>query len=461
MPDFIGLSDLEHDSAFVTREVDRRLRSDGPLSLELIPWPKPTGGHRNLAVLDPIDEIAMRVAVTPIIHRFGRSLHRNVFSGQLRTGGPGWHFASARSATRELRSHLSRQVEDPSFVSLLRTDVASFYPSLTPNVTQDLTGWFDPDSKYLHYLDRFFEEWRTEGLIGLPIGPEVSLLLANCALSPLDHLIDLLGYPFGRYTDDVSVLNLAPEDQESFIELTDEVLTKLGLMRSQPKTEFTTEPAVALEWVRDSAIASTANVLSSDQFLGELATATMFEAELKAENPDPSRISFALKFFENRGITRAAAHLAQRREIVELNPRVAGDYLEAIGSRSPSTLDSLLETVRSGSRATGTDTHLLRAASSRVWGKSDGRILRDITLDERTPAINRAWAVLAWSRSKDFDLNLAVDLSLYGSDSLSRASCIALRRARPRRVRQASRHISRVRPALTHTCRWVRGLGSV
>ena len=249
MPDFIGLSDLEHDSAFVTREVDRRLRSDGPLSLELIPWPKPTGGHRNLAVLDPIDEIAMRVAVTPIIHRFGRSLHRNVFSGQLRTGGPGWHFASARSATRELRSHLSRQVEDPSFVSLLRTDVASFYPSLTPNVTQDLTGWFDPDSKYLHYLDRFFEEWRTEGLIGLPIGPEVSLLLANCALSPLDHLIDLLGYPFGRYTDDVSVLNLAPEDQESFIELTDEVLTKLGLMRSQPKTEFTTEPAVALEWV--------------------------------------------------------------------------------------------------------------------------------------------------------------------------------------------------------------------
>lgn len=456
----MGLSDPAHHPEFVEQEVDRRLRGDGPLSFGSVSWPKPQGGFRSLAVLDPIDEISMRVAVTPIVHKIDRSLHRSVYSGNLQKGGPGWHFRRPNGVWKRLRKDLTNSIQEAPFSSLLRTDVSSFYPSISSSIHADLATRFDSKGKFLPLLDPFFETWREEGLVGLPIGPEISLLLANAVLAPLDKMIDGLGYIFARYTDDVFVLNVDPADHQKFLRSIDSTLAAIDLARSTTKTGFTTELDEAMEWVNDSFIASTLSALRTDPMAGEMSTAAMYEFEARAVDPDPSRLSFALKVFANRGDSRAVDLLIQNRKLAQVNPRVTGDYLGTIASRRSRAVDGIGERIRSGGRSDATDLHLLRAATARSWGGSDGRIFRNIVLDERTPAINRGWAVQAWSRSKDYDASLAVDLALHGEDTLARAASISLRKALRRTRRHACRHVSRLRPSLTHTCRWARATGS-
>lgn len=452
----MGLSDLAHHPEFVEQEVGRRLRGDGPLSFDAVSWPKPQGGFRSLAVLDPIDEISMRVAVTPIVHKIDRSLHRSVYSGNLQKGGPGWHFRRPNGVWKRLRRDLTNNIRNAPFSSFLRTDVSSFYSSIPSSIHADLAIRFDPSGKFLPFLDPFFETWRAEGLVGLPIGPEISLLLANAVLTPLDKMIDGLGYVFARYTDDVFVLNVDPADHQKFLRSIDSTLATIDLTRSTTKTDFTTEFDEAMEWVNDSFIASTLSALKTDPMAGEMSTAAMYEREARAVDPDSGRLSFALKVFENRGDGRAVDMLIQNRKLAQVNPRVTGDYLGTIASRRARAVDGIGERIRSGARSDATDLHLLRAATARGWGRSDGRSFRNIVLDDRTPAVNRGWAVQVWSESKDFDPSLATDIAVYGDDVLARAACISLRKATRRTRRLASRHVPRLRPSLTHTCRWVR-----
>lgn len=456
MPDFVGLADLARCPDFVAEEVWRRLAGDGPLSIQLVDFPKPTGGVRPLAIVDPIDEIAMRVAVTPIVHQFQRTLLPEVYSGRLVKGGPGWFFRRPKTAWAHMRSDLKGRIRSPSFSSLLRTDVASFYPSISTSALHSLAQRMDPTGKYLSFVGPFLARWHGEGLDGVPIGPEVSFLLANSLLSPLDDAIATLGYHFARYTDDLLILNIDSRDQNAFLEIADTVLGGLGLARSGPKTEFTSSRSQAAGWVDDALIASASSALATGQLVGEGVTKQLYEAERRSAKPNPSRISYALKVFMNRGDPYAIDDLLDNRAIAAINPRVTGDYLNVFAKRRPSLLAGLPERIRSGNGADGTDAHLLRSAASRPWGRADGQVLLCVALDERTPEINRGWALQAWAESDDFDLSLAVDVALYSNDLLSRAACISLRKAPAKARCRAASHIRRIRPSIAHTCRWVR-----
>ena len=126
------------------------------------------------------------MAVTPIVHKFTNSLHKQVYSGQLQVGGPGWHFKKATKATERLRTEISDRTTNESFSSLLKTDIASFYPSVSADLTAQVAHQVDTSGKHIIHLQHFFAYWEEQGLAGLPIGPEVSLLLASGALRTLD-----------------------------------------------------------------------------------------------------------------------------------------------------------------------------------------------------------------------------------------------------------------------------------
>ena len=130
----------------------------------------------------------------------------------------------ARSAARRLAG---------SADLLVRTDVRSFYPSVTPSVAFRSLVRQAVEPEVATRTASMLEGWGSEGYEGLPIGPPGSAVIANAVLASVDG--DLGPRPFLRWVDDYLIA--APEREvPSLLERLDESLARLGLERSEPKT---------------------------------------------------------------------------------------------------------------------------------------------------------------------------------------------------------------------------------
>jgi hypothetical protein len=119
---------------------------------------------------------------------------------------------------------------------LLRTDVASFYPSVTPPVLAWSLRSAGVDPADANLAADMLEGWGSEGYPGLPIGPPASGVLANTILRPADLAVE--ERPFLRWVDDYLIAAENEDEGIETLERLDQALAIVGLERSRPKTRL-------------------------------------------------------------------------------------------------------------------------------------------------------------------------------------------------------------------------------
>jgi Reverse transcriptase (RNA-dependent DNA polymerase) len=138
-------------------------------------------------------------------------------------------------------THLARRAR-----VLVRTDVASFYPSVRPAVLAEAVAAAGADPEDARLAAGMLDGWWSEGYPGLPIGPPGSAVLANAVLHPVDGALD--GRPFLRWVDDYLIGCPNERDAARVLEGIDEALDRLSLRRAPGKT-FLEEPRLPFRWL--------------------------------------------------------------------------------------------------------------------------------------------------------------------------------------------------------------------
>jgi hypothetical protein len=195
--------------------------------------PKPAGGMRRMAVLSQRDDrvwwgIAERVAETIEPRLSPRVLaNRWLPTGEgRRPSGLGPALCRARRAAEKLCMESD---------AVIRTDVRSFYPSVTPSVAFRTLVDLDVDVEIAREVALMLDGWGSEGYAGLPIGPPGSAVVANAVLAGVDA--DLQRFQFLRWVDDY-LIGVPAGSVSRALDRTDTSLDRLGLERSREKTSL-------------------------------------------------------------------------------------------------------------------------------------------------------------------------------------------------------------------------------
>ncbi len=147
--------------------------------------------------------------------------------------GPRWVLLPVGPALRRARrlsAAMARRSE-----SLLRTDVASFYHSITPATLHRALIATGVEAADARAAAAMLEGWGSDGYPGLPIGPPASAVMANVVLREVDAAV---GPPFVRWVDDYLVAVASDRQARQVLERLDEGLRCLGLSRSVAKTHL-------------------------------------------------------------------------------------------------------------------------------------------------------------------------------------------------------------------------------
>jgi hypothetical protein len=172
--------------------------------------------------------LADRVAVTIEPKLSARALANRTVGGH--TGRGPIRFRRALRRARRSATTLARGSE-----AVIRTDVRSFYPSVTPSVAFDALVSLKVDPAIATGAAWMLDGWGSEGYGGLPIGPPGSAVIANAVLASVDAGLEAL--PFLRWVDDY-LIGLPDESAVPLVlERLDDDLARLYLERSLMKTE--------------------------------------------------------------------------------------------------------------------------------------------------------------------------------------------------------------------------------
>jgi hypothetical protein len=178
-----------------------------------------------------------------------RALPPTVLANRAVGGGRGWSLEPVGPALRRAR-HLGRRMASASLV--VRTDVAAFYPSVTPSRANQALLDVGAEGADARLAAAMLEGWGSEGYPGLPIGPAGSAILANAVLRPVDRAVT--PSPWLRWVDDYLIALPPRSGVEEILERLDESLDGLGLSRSAPKTVTAAPPAEA-SWLGRTSLA--------------------------------------------------------------------------------------------------------------------------------------------------------------------------------------------------------------
>jgi reverse transcriptase-like protein len=186
-----------------------------------------------MAVLTPRDEEAWHRLGGRVASFIEQRLQPSVLANRSIESATTWRLAPLGSAIR-LANRAAARVAGRSSL-LLRTDVASFYASVTAPVLAESLRSSGADPVDARVAADMLEEWGSEGYAGLPIGPPASGVMANAILRPVDQ--EVAPMPFLRWVDDYLVGLGSERSVDDAIDRVDSALEGLGLERSEPKTE--------------------------------------------------------------------------------------------------------------------------------------------------------------------------------------------------------------------------------
>jgi hypothetical protein len=188
----------------------------------------PSGSVRRMARLSEPDarrwaELGRRVATSVEPRLDPRVLANRAGSAGPEPVGPSLRRARLAAGLLAVRTSV-----------VIRTDVASFYPSVLPPTVARALAELGCDRDDVREAAAMLEGWGSEGYAGLPIGPPASAVLGNAVLTSADRALGALSWL--RWVDDYLIAAPSEGAGGHALERLDQALDALGLRRHRGKT---------------------------------------------------------------------------------------------------------------------------------------------------------------------------------------------------------------------------------
>jgi hypothetical protein len=424
IPDVVGMADYRAATDETLVLIQERVRS-GSLGKQkaMFPLVKTNPAEiRKLTVLDPLDDLALRVYVgrcSPAIVRATDRQH--VLNGVIDNPGPGWFTASHREQGRIRRQLQKGYLDRYTTRAVGFFDVKNFFPSCDHEIAGRLLldAGAPPGAveRILEALDRMY---RGSGR-GLPIGFEGSGPMANLFLRPMDNALEASGRPYIRWTDDVEVYVGNRSEWAMIAEAAEVAVRSVKLQFNLDKTVAlpTGGPAEAriFDPARDSIFAADD---PAAEIVDELVWEAMWSEWGMTGDMPPARFRSYIGRLKADRDPGALAFLTAYPYWILREPRAVGDYLIDLVRHDPTKglvdRDWLIELATDpavGDATAAGQLHLCRVLSHIPLSHGDGETLLNFATDFRR--MNRycelsAWATRGWARSSGWDASDALDL---------------------------------------------------
>ena len=202
-----------------------------------------TPATRELVVLHPSLHARYTSLVASIAADVEGSLSPVVAANRLvgwSVDPPGLRFRPWRDERAAFNARLARLATGSG--SVVFADVRACYRSISP----EAIGWAlraagcDPieSLRVVSFLHRL----QATGIVGLPVGPEPSPVLANAVLAAVDRSLAVFGVTHMRWVDDVVAVAAGPVEAERVLAIVRAALDPLGLELNERKTRVVVDP---------------------------------------------------------------------------------------------------------------------------------------------------------------------------------------------------------------------------
>ncbi|MBI3648222.1 MAG: RNA-directed DNA polymerase [Actinobacteria bacterium] len=211
----------------------RRARS----AARIDPVPKPGGGVRLLATLDPADARDYACAVAALVPAIEGALGAEVLANRVwGRGSVAW---TRLEPWRPARRRFARAASSLGGTrTTVVADVRECYGSIGPALVEGTLSRIGGGRREVAALVRLLDRVSQGGVRGLPVGPDPSAVLANAVLSPVDLAIARTGALHLRWVDDVAIFAQDGRAACTALEAAEGALDQLGLVLRGRKTRI-------------------------------------------------------------------------------------------------------------------------------------------------------------------------------------------------------------------------------
>jgi hypothetical protein len=154
---------------------------------------------------------------------------------------PRLRFRPWRDERAEFGARLARLADDAG--CLVFADVRECYRSIRPDIVGGALRAIGCDVFRSGAVVAFLRRLEAMGIVGLPVGPEPSPVLANAVLAAVDRSLAASAIRYLRWVDDVVAVAAEPADAERVLAVVRAALEPLGLELNERKTRVVLDPS--------------------------------------------------------------------------------------------------------------------------------------------------------------------------------------------------------------------------
>lgn len=240
VPDILRLADYEADWPSIRAGLLTRLAANmfQPQAPEIVEMPKSELASRPIAILKVEDRIVYQAVMNRMALAIDTELTEEVFSARSRSTKHGKVYRpDQRRAWLAFQKQGKELCTRYSEACMVTTDITSYYEFVSiPRLIEELHRVPGVAADDANLLRRLLEGWNKGPLNGLPQGADVSAILGNFYLKPLDAILRKLPVKFVRFQDDIKIFaESAPVLRRAVAELTP-VIRRRHLNLSSAKT---------------------------------------------------------------------------------------------------------------------------------------------------------------------------------------------------------------------------------
>lgn len=205
VPDLLAFQDHLQNSSTLEADVSARVGARGPFDRPIeIEIPKTPIFTRTGHQLTIEDHVAFQAAVGSFAGRIDNLLPPTVYSARL-SKKQGEFTLDGRQQWLTWMNDLSSVIRSGRSW-MLKTDLTAYFDTIQhKRLIEDLrTVNARPDS--VSALERMLGEWTQHRGVGLPQGPNVSRLLGNLYMAPVDQVMVEGPWHYSRYMDDIRII---------------------------------------------------------------------------------------------------------------------------------------------------------------------------------------------------------------------------------------------------------------
>jgi len=402
VPDVIAFADYATSSATVANDLQEHpAAADQIGSLLLFPYPKSSDSLRWLSIAPPDELIVLRAAAGRIVRLTDRLLSRRVLSNRLDDQYHCWRFRNQHNAWKRFTNFGVSLLDGRRYRAMCRTDVQSYYPSIDFDRLQSVLREWQCLTPAAFVVFSVLRKWHLlDGLSGLPLGPEISAVMGNFFLHPVDRSLEANGFEYLRWSDDILIFGRTMASCQETMLLLDDMLSNLRLARSIPKTLPFANVYDARRNLCDPSLASLTDVLKFDDEIGMEAVRFAYDSQIRG-HPEVERYRFRwiLKTLRNKRDPYACASLARDPPLMNVDPQLSTRYLADVGLSDSRVAEAVMERLLGPveDRFDALDLHLLNAMRRKSWGSAEAKEFKSVATDasRRWPVRSYGWAAYA------------------------------------------------------------------